>query len=71
MKLNLRNEAVIEHLFSCIRSWVEEFDIDGLRLDVAYCVDRDFLRRLRSFCDTLKPDFFLVGEFSAGITTRL
>ena len=25
-----------------------EFDIDGLRLDVAYCLDRDFLRRLRS-----------------------
>ena len=66
VKLNLRNEAVIEHLFSCIRSWVEEFDIDGLRLDVAYCVDRDFLRRLRSFCDTLKPDFFLVGEILGG-----
>ena len=42
--------------------WVEEFDIDGLRLDVAYCLDHDFLRRLRSFCDGLKPDFFLVGE---------
>ena len=43
-------------------TWVEEFDIDGLRLDVAYCLDHDFLRRLRSFCDSLKPDFFLVGE---------
>lgn len=41
---------------------MEEFDIDGLRLDVAYCLDHDFLRRLRSFCDSLKPDFFLVGE---------
>ena len=44
------------------KGWVEEFDIDGLRLDVAYCLDHDFLRRLRSFCDSLKPDFFLVGE---------
>ena len=62
VKLNLRNEEVIQHIFSCIKGWVEEFDIDGLRLDVAYCLDHDFLRRLRSFCDSLKPDFFLVGE---------
>ena len=59
VKLNLRNEDVIQHIFSCIKGWV---DIDGLRLDVAYCLDHDFLRRLRSFCDGLKPDFFLVGE---------
>ena len=62
VKLNLRNEDVIQHIFSCIKGWVEEFDIDGLRLDVAYCLGLDFLRRLRSFCDGLKPDFFLVGE---------
>ena len=62
VKLNLRNEDVIQHIFSFIKGWVEEFDIDGLRLDVAYCLDHDFLRRLRSFCDGLKPDFFLVGE---------
>ena len=59
VKLNLRNEDVIQHIFSCIKGWVEEFDIDGLRLDVAYCLDHDFLRRLRSFCDGLKPDFSL------------
>ena len=29
---------------------------------MAYCLDHDFLRRLREFCDSLKPDFFLVGE---------
>ncbi len=62
VKLNLRNEEVVQHIFSCIGQWVEEFDIDGLRLDVAYCLDHDFLRRLRSYCESLKPDFFLVGE---------
>lgn len=62
VKLNLRNEAVISHLFECIRLWIEEFDIDGLRLDVAYCLDHDFMRRLRSYCDSLKKDFFLLGE---------
>ena len=49
VKLNLKNPAVVDHIFSCIRSWVEEFDIDGLRLDVAYLLDRDFLKALRRF----------------------
>lgn len=62
VKINLRNEEVVQHIFSAIKGWVEEFDIDGLRLDVAYCLDHDFMRRLRSYCDSLKPDFFLVGE---------
>ena len=66
VKLNLHNEDVVRHLFSCIEGWVREFDIDGLRLDVAYCVDRGFLARLRSFCDSLKPGFFLVGEMIGG-----
>ena len=62
VKLNLRNGDVINHIFDAIRGWVKEFDIDGLRLDVAYCLDHDFMRRLRRFCDELKPDFFLLGE---------
>lgn len=66
VKLNLRNEEVVQYLFRCIEGWVREFDIDGLRLDVAYCLDRDFLKRLRQFCDNLKPDFFLVGEILGG-----
>ena len=70
VKLNLRNEDVIQHIFAAIKGWAEEFDIDGLRLDVAYCLDHDFLRRLRSFCDSLKPDFFLVGETLHGDYTQ-
>ncbi|MBO5372432.1 MAG: alpha amylase C-terminal domain-containing protein [Lachnospiraceae bacterium] len=62
VKLNLYNPAVVEHIFSAIKGWVEEFDIDGLRLDVAYCLTQDFLRQLRSFTNDLKEDFFLVGE---------
>ncbi|MCM1161669.1 MAG: alpha-amylase family glycosyl hydrolase [Roseburia sp.] len=66
VKLNLRNEDVINHIFECISGWLEEFDIDGLRLDVAYCLDHDFVRRLRSFCDSKKEDFFLLGEMLHG-----
>ena len=66
VKLNLRNPAVVDYLLDCVRFWVQEFDIDGLRLDVAYLLDHDFIRRLRSFTDGLKPEFFLVGELMFG-----
>ena len=66
VKLNLCHPDVKQHIFDSIRSWVEEFDIDGLRLDVAYCLDENFVRELRAFCDSLKPDFFLVGEMLHG-----
>ena len=62
VKLNLRNPAVVDYLLSCVQFWREQFGIDGLRLDVAYCLDRDFLSRLRAFTDQLDPEFFLVGE---------
>ncbi|MCC8169202.1 MAG: alpha-glucosidase C-terminal domain-containing protein, partial [Oscillospiraceae bacterium] len=66
VKLNLRNEEVILHILDAVKSWVEEFDIDGLRLDVAYCLDKDFLKRLRGFTDSLKPEFLLLGELLHG-----
>ena len=70
VKLNLRNPAVVDYLLDTVRFWVEEFGIDGLRLDVAYSLEPDFLRRLRGFCDGLKPDFFLVGETLHGDYNR-
>ena len=66
VKLNLNNEDVVQHIFNAVRGWVEEFDIDGIRLDVAYCLDKNFLKRLRGFTDGLKNDFFLVGEILGG-----
>ena len=70
VKLNLRNRDVVNHIFDCIKAWTEEFDIDGLRLDVAYCLDFDFLKELRGFCKSLKPDFFLLGELLHGDYAR-
>ncbi len=70
VKLNLWNPAVVEHQFSAIRSWVENFDIDGLRLDVAYCLPPEYLKQLRAFTRTLKPDFVLMGETLHGDYNR-
>lgn len=70
VKLNLHTPAVVQHQFDAIRSWVELFDIDGLRLDVAYCLSEDYLRQLRSFTNGLKPDFVLMGETLHGDYNR-
>ena len=66
VKLNLRHEPVVQYIFESIDMWIREFDIDGLRLDVAYCLDHDFVRRLRQFVDSKKQDFFMVGEMLHG-----
>lgn len=66
VKLNLKNEEVIGHILDSVAFWIDEFAIDGLRLDVAYCLDHDFVRRLRRFTDSKKEDFFLVGEMLHG-----
>lgn len=66
VKLNLQTPAVTDYLLNCVKSWVEMFDIDGLRLDVAYSLDRNFMKRLCSFTKELKPDFALIGEVLFG-----
>ncbi len=66
VKLNLYNDEVVNHIFECIRGWIDEFDIDGLRLDVCYCLCPEFLRKLRHFTDSVKADFFLAGELLHG-----
>lgn len=70
VKLNLRNPAVTEHIFDAVRYWIDDFGIDGIRLDVAYSLDFDFLRALRRFTDSLKEDFFLIGELLHGDYSR-
>lgn len=71
VKLNLKNEEVVNYLLESVDFWIREFDIDGLRLDVAYSLDEGFVKRLRSFCDSRKQDFFLVGEMLHGDYNRL
>lgn len=71
VKLNLRNPEVVAYIFNAIEKWIEEFEIDGLRLDVAYCMDQDFFRQLRKFVDGKKEDFWLMGEMVHGDYRRL
>jgi len=66
VKLDLGNPAVKEHLFAAIAAWVRDFGIDGLRLDVADCLDPQFMRDLAALCRGLWPDFWLLGEVVHG-----
>lgn len=71
VKLNLHHPDVRAHLFGAVRSWVDRFGIDGLRLDVAYALDPAFLRELATFCRGLREDFWLLGEAIHGDYRRV
>lgn len=62
VKLNLDNPDVRQHQFDAIKQWTDLYGIDGLRLDVAYCLSDFYLKELRRFTSTLKEDFVLMGE---------
>ena len=66
VKLNLRNNEVVEYLLDAVKMWIEEWDIDGIRFDAADCLDNDFIKRIHSFTRSMKPDFWLMGEIIHG-----
>ncbi|MBE6050560.1 MAG: alpha-amylase [Clostridium sp.] len=66
VKLNIKNNEVKEYIFKVIDTWIDEFDIDGLRLDAADYMDREFFKDLRWHCDKKKEDFWLMGEVIHG-----
>lgn len=66
VKLNLHHPDVRSHLFEAIGMWMDQFGIDGLRLDAADCIDLDFLSALHAFVKGRRPDFWLMGEVVHG-----
>ncbi len=66
VKLNLENPEVKNYLLDRVGEWIDAFDIDGLRLDVAYMLNRSFIKELRSFTNSKKSEFFLAGEIIHG-----
>ena len=70
VKLNQKNPEVIHYICDVIRFWVEEFDVDGIRLDAADVLDFDFMKALRRTANEVKPEFWLMGEVIHGDYSR-
>lgn len=66
VKLNHANFDLNAYCADVVRAWARGFGADGLRLDVAYCLDLGFLAYLRQVADELGAErgekFALVGE---------
>ena len=71
VELNLGCEEVVRYLLDSVSFWINEFGIDGIRLDVAYCLSYEFIQRLRQHVNSLKDNFFLIGEIIHGDYNRL
>lgn len=66
VKLNYRNPAVMDYICEVVQFWIQEFDVDGIRLDAADVLDFECMKRLRNFTQDLKSDFWLMGEVIHG-----
>jgi glycosidase len=66
VKLNLDASEVREYILGIVKYWIEEFNIDGLRLDAANVMSVDFLQELSSFGKKIKNRFWLLGEIVVG-----
>lgn len=68
--LNYWEPKVREYILEVVGFWIDEFDIDGIRLDCADCLDFSFMEELRRFTDGKKADFWLMGEVIHGDYSR-
>jgi len=57
------NAEMSDYMLDAMKYWVQEFDIDGYRCDVAELVPAEFWNRTRTELDAIKPVFMLAeGE---------
>ena len=70
-KLNTRNKDCRKYLFNVSRYYLEEFHIDGYRLDVANEVTHDFWKEFRKLCKSINPDCLIMGEIWYDSSTYL
>ena len=69
-KLNQQNPEVRDYIGDVIRFWVNEFDVDGIRLDAADVLDFEYMKALRQVANEVKPEFWLMGEVIHGDYNR-
>ena len=65
-RLNLWNPEVRSYLLDVATFWMDEFNVDGIRLDSADVLNFDFMRELRDRTKSKRGDFWLMGEVIHG-----
>lgn len=61
-KLKTSNKKVQDYLIKIGKYWIEEFDVDGWRLDVSDEVSHDLWKRFRKEIKSVKADAVIIGE---------
>lgn len=61
-KLKTSNREVQDYLIKIGKYWIEEFDVDGWRLDVSDEVSHDLWKRFRKEIKSAKADAVIIGE---------
>lgn len=49
-------------ILDCVKFWVKEYGIDGLRFDLMGLLDITTILRIKKVCRAIKPDFMVYGE---------
>ncbi len=61
-KLNTSNPEVRQYFVDICAGWVENYKIDGLRLDVANEVSHVFCKELHTRIKEINPEIYILGE---------
>lgn len=65
-RLDLANAALRRELVEAALSWIDDYGVDGIRLDAADQVAPAFQAELAAACRARKPGFWLLGEVVLG-----
>ena len=61
-KLNTNNPKVRKYFIDICANWVNNYGVDGIRLDVANEVSHVFCKELRIRLKEINPDIYILGE---------
>lgn len=61
-KLKQSHSIIEEYLLNVVRYWMENYHIDGWRLDVCNEVSHSFWRKFRTLVKSINPDSYILGE---------
>jgi glycosidase len=63
-KLDYANPKTRAYMIDMMAYWLREYGVDGFRCDVAGLVPTDFWEEARPQLETIRPDLFLLAEWS-------